>query len=285
MTFWQKALSLVSGKKKPEKEVHATKKVEIKPIPKKIKKKAVKKPKTIKKITKKTVKTVKQVKKIIKKKPFLTVKKSKVISKRKIVRKRAKKPVSKLPLRPKVELIEEKLPKKRALALLNEPEVIEFITQTAGEEGAKMYKHLVTVGTDIDEYTLADKVQLQINYARSLLYKLYDHKLVSFYRERDKKKGWFIYYWKAHPEKLKYILIRKKEEKIENLQKELLKQHESFSCQNCNKNFEYSKAIENMFFCDTCGNQLAAIDLSDVKTKINLEIDKLKQQIGEIKKI
>ncbi|MDD5181975.1 MAG: hypothetical protein PHC66_02270 [Candidatus Nanoarchaeia archaeon] len=284
MTFWQKALSLVSGKKEPIKHGESVNKIKKKPFSKKSKKKIVKTPKKLKKILKIHKKTVKKVKKITKKKAVLQ--KAKAFSKKKIVKKHAKKKqAKKIPLKPRVALIEEKLPKKRALALLEEPEVVEFITATAGEEGYKMYKHLVNVGTDIDEYTLADKAQLQINYARSLLYKLYDHKLVSFFRERDKKKGWFIYYWKAHPEKLKYILIRKKEEKIEKLDKEMLKQHDSFFCQNCNKNFEYTEAIENMFFCNSCGNQLAAINITEVKKKIQQEIEKLRSEIAEIKKI
>lgn len=305
MGFLDNALRLVAGTpKKPREALKLKAKKHVIS-----KKKSVKKTKTIRKSLKnadkakktktkviapmkkkpaKSKKTLKKIKKIKPKKlPEKKINKSSKHVQKKPARKHAKKSKSKKKslIKVKVELIEEKLPRKRALALIKEPEVIEFIMETAGEDGYKTYEFLVDFGKEIDEYSLADKVQLQINYARSLLYKLYDYKLVSFFRERDKKKGWFIYSWNAHPEKLKYILIKKKEEKIEKFEKEMLKQQDSFNCPNCGKNFEYTEAIENMFFCSVCGSQLEAVNVSEIKKKLQKEIDAIKKEIAELKKI
>ena len=65
----------------------------------------------------------------------------------------------------------------------------------------------------INEFTLAKKMDLTINQVRNLLYKLADYDLVSSIREKDKKKGWYTYFWKIESLKclefLRGILIKK----------------------------------------------------------------------------
>lgn len=281
-----------------------------KPSAKSIRKTRKAKPKTKKKAAKKPKrKTVKRkpvrrkTKRIIRKKPKRTVRKKSKLKKRKAVKKRIrkgpvkkkskkktkrktkKKAAKKAPKKPLIIPLEAKISKRRALTLLKEPEVVEFINENAGEEGYKIYDYLVRVGKEVDEYTLADKVDLQINFVRSLLYKLYEFKLVSFFRERDKKKGWFIYSWEAHPEKLKYILIKRKEDKIAKLKEKMKISEDSFYCENCDKTVTYSHAMETMFFCDSCGGHLVAMNSLDVKRKIEHEIEKIKKQIKVIEKI
>lgn len=271
----------IPKKKKPIKKVK-----KLKPTKKRAMKKVYPKKKVVK-VIKKKKKNILKVKKAKPKQPKQKIKKKilKKLKKTVKVKKKKKKEKKKIPKKPLTIPLEIKISKARTLKLIKEKEALEFIIEKAGEEGYKVYDYLVNIGKEVDEYTLADKVDLQINFVRSLLYKLYEHKLVSFFRERDKKKGWFIYYWIAHPEKLKYILITKKREKIEKLDHQLKISEDSFFCENCNKTVDYSNAMETMFFCDRCGSHLTAMNSMDVKTKINKEIEKLKKQIAEIEKI
>jgi transcription factor E len=247
--------------------------------PKKFKPKPVKRIKRVKPRIKKTMKKARPQKLV--RKPAKKTKIKPKISKK--VVKKEKKP--KPPKKPLTIPLEAKISKARTLKLINEPEVMKFIKEHTGEEGYVVYDFLVKIGRDVDEYTLADKVNLQINFVRSLLYKLYAHKLVSFFRERDKKKGWFIYSWEAHPEKLKYILVRTKEQKIENLEKKLKISEDSFYCEKCDKTSDYAHAMETMFFCDSCGGHLIAMNSIDVKEKVERQIKALRNEIEEIKKI
>jgi len=48
---------------------------------------------------------------------------------------------------------------------------------------------------DVNEFLIAKKLELTINQARNILYKLSDYGLVSFIRKKDKRKGWYIYFW------------------------------------------------------------------------------------------
>ena len=49
----------------------------------------------------------------------------------------------------------------------------------------------------LNEFLIAKKMDLTINQVRNLLYRLSDHGLVSSMRKKDKKKGWYTYFWKV----------------------------------------------------------------------------------------
>ena len=48
----------------------------------------------------------------------------------------------------------------------------------------------------VNEFTIAKKLDITINQTRNILYKLSDQALVSSIRKKDKKKGWYTYFWK-----------------------------------------------------------------------------------------
>ena len=118
-----------------------------------------------------------------------------------------------------------------------------------------------------------------------MLYKLYEYKLVSFSRERDKKKGWFIYSWIAHPDRLKELLIRKKDEEIIKLRKKALDVQQVFYCKRCDKSYSYAKAMEYMFFCPSCGGELIALESSELRKKIDEKIEKIQREKKEIESL
>ena len=274
------------NKKKPEQRSIKKKTVKKKKVVKKktVKKKPVKKKPEKKKKAKKNLskdqvtKPKKRPKKILKKKTLKKKKvgKGKTKAKKKRPRKKAKKPEIKPP---------KPFSRARSLKLIKYPEAQNFIFHLAGEDGLKIFTELLRVNAEIDEFTLAEKAGLQINYARSLLYKLYNEKLVTFSRERDKKKGWFIYSWKSFPKKIKEILLREKEKEIQDLRRKQAEAQDNFTCEGCEKHFEYTNALENMFFCDTCGGKLKAITSKDVKDRLEKEILGLKKDIKAVSKL
>ena len=48
----------------------------------------------------------------------------------------------------------------------------------------------------VNEFIIAKKLDITINQTRNILYKLSDKGLVSSIRKKDKKKGWYTYFWK-----------------------------------------------------------------------------------------
>ncbi len=180
---------------------------------------------------------------------------------------------------------EKKLSKKRMGELLRREDIKELIHEIADEKGYKLFKHLVEQGKEINEFKLAEKVGVQINRTRSFLYRLYERNLVSFSRERDKEKGWFIYSWKADMAKLKEMILNKKDEEIARLKRIEMEAQQFFRCKSCEKDFSYVEAMESTFFCPVCGDYLEAIETDEMHKEIKNKIDEIIKDKKEIEEI
>src|SRR5260370_27810372 len=70
-----------------------------------------------------------------------------------------------------------------------------------GEEAIKVVKALYAAGVTTDD-GIANQANVRLNTARKILYKLYDHALVTCTRSRDETTGWFIYHCTLQPDKI-----------------------------------------------------------------------------------
>jgi len=113
---------------------------------------------------------------------------------------------------------------------------------------------------DISEFKIADKLQLTVNQARNILYKLYAHSIVSFIRKKDRQKGWFVYYYTLNVPKSLEKLIELKKKEIENLKHQLSSRENKnfFRCESCNVELNEETALLHDFLCPECGVLLKA---------------------------
>lgn len=151
----------------------------------------------------------------------------------------------------------------------------------------------------INEFIIAKKLDLTINQARNILYKISDHGLVSSIRKKDKKKGWYTYFWKI--EVLKSLeFLRELVLKNLNQLKNQIKSRETkrfYTCERCNIEFNEENAMLHDFSCNECGEVFSVKDNEKVlkefkrneerlenKLKvINNEIDIEKEKLDKIK--
>jgi len=145
---------------------------------------------------------------------------------------------------------------------------------------------------DVNEFLIAKKMELTINQTRNILYKLSAEGLVSFTRKKDKRKGWYIYYWTLNTEK---CLIKLKEmwlKKIDDL-KHLLRSRESkrfYICKPCNIEVSEETALDHNFTCEECSEVYELADntraIKETKTKIaktDKELEIIKNELEIIK--
>ena len=107
---------------------------------------------------------------------------------------------------------------------------------------------------DVNEFAMAKKLNLTINQTRNILYKLSDYGLVSFTRKKDKRKGWYIYFWTLDAyESLKLLEenLRKKLEKFEEQSKNR-KENRYYVCNTCSIEVNEETALANNFICTEC---------------------------------
>ena len=84
--------------------------------------------------------------------------------------------------------------------------VEQVVTDVAGEDVIPLIKQLKNK-KNVSEFKLAEALELEVNLVRNMLYRLYHANLVSFTRRKDKKKGWYIYYWTFRIKQIKYVAL------------------------------------------------------------------------------
>jgi transcription initiation factor TFIIE subunit alpha len=152
-----------------------------------------------------------------------------------------------------------------------------------GEEGTEIVRLLSNV-EEITVEELAEKTGIQINEIRKLLYKFYNHSLVTSRRFRDKETGWFIFQWSLQPklveafvQGMKHKILRKLEERFEH---EV--QHEFYHCglATCLR-ITFEDAMETVFHCPFCDGSLNHVDNNEIIHFLKLKIEELEEDIGE----
>jgi len=140
-----------------------------------------------------------------------------------------------------------------------EAKIVELLKDIESEDAMPIINFMINK-RHVSEFKLADKLQISINHVRNLLYKLNNFNLVTYIRKKDKKKGWFIYYWTFHLREALSVLSSFKDRKIEDI-KEKLKEEEStlyFSCPSKCIRVNVESALESNFKCVECGKVLKA---------------------------
>ena len=162
----------------------------------------------------------------------------------------------------------------------------ELVKQLVGSKAIPLVR-LIKEKDNIGEFKLAEKLKLTVNQIRTLLYDLSSHSLVSFTRKKDKKKGWYNYFWSFKNRRAVELLLVIKKEMLEALKKRLNVESTDafFKCPSGCVRMTLESAMEVRFKCMECGNLL-----QEQKTYVNIEntnkeISKIEQELAELEKL
>jgi transcription initiation factor TFIIE subunit alpha len=155
----------------------------------------------------------------------------------------------------------------------------QVIVEVAGEDVLPLIKSLKNK-KNISEFKLAEKIKQEVNTTRNMLYRLFDVNLVSFIRRKDKKKGWYIYYWTFEPRKIKYLFQKLKKEKLEKLKERLKREKSSnfFECHNKCIRLDFDQATNFGFKCPECGEILYQEDNAEKIKDLEKDIKELEKE-------
>ncbi len=152
-----------------------------------------------------------------------------------------------------------------------------------GEEAISVVRALAQAGTTTDD-VIATQANVRLNTARRVLYKLYDHALVTVVRSRDEKTGWFIYHWKLQPDQLDAFVRSRKKKALEKIRQrlEFEKAHSFFMCKGClTIRVTFEEAMESAFRCGGCSDQLISEDNSKTIEVLEDSARKLEFELAE----
>jgi len=168
------------------------------------------------------------------------------------------------------------------LAVLDE-ELIKVARLFGGDEAVAVVNILKKKIEATDE-VLANDSNVRLNTVRKILYKLYDHGLVTATRVRDEKTGWFIFYWKLQTDQLDAFIRSRKRRVLEKLKQKLdyERNHSFFVCKKCGDvRVTFEEAMESSFRCSKCGGQLESSDNAPVVEFLEKRIKQIEEELKQ----
>ena len=133
----------------------------------------------------------------------------------------------------------------------------------------------------VNEFLIAKKLGLTINQTRNILYKLSDFGLVSFIRKKDKRKGWYIYFWTLNIFQSLNLLEQNLKEELVKLENQLKERKEKryYYCKTCSIEVSEEVALLNNFICSECEQVYNLSNNQEVIENLERNIIKLKKDI------
>jgi len=172
----------------------------------------------------------------------------------------------------------DKKEKEQVFNLINE-----LVKKIAGKN-SDVITSLLFDKKNIDEFKLADKLKLTINQVRNILYKLLNYNILTSIRKKDKRKGWYIYFWTLETEKALLALKKIKQKEIDTLnsliKNRLIKCY--YSCPNECIELSAETALQNEFACPECGSLLQPSDEDKKVKEIETRMESMKKELQKI---
>ena len=154
------------------------------------------------------------------------------------------------------------------------------LLETVGEEGLDVVQCLLE-HEETDE-KISEETGLRLNTVRKILYKLYDYRLASYVRTKDKEIGWYTYTWKLDLTRMDDILMIRKNHILNELHKRLdfERNHVFFLCSNEAMKYSFDMATETGFKCPTCSSALEYVDNQQNVTELENRIKKIEKELN-----
>ena len=137
--------------------------------------------------------------------------------------------------------------------------VYDIIAESTGEDCLPIVRFL-NGKKNITEFQIADAVKSEVNQIRSILYRLQTHNLVTYFRKKDREKGWYMSYWTLNPDAATDVETDMRKREVEILKERLEREEKNrdlfYICPNMCARFEFAKAVEIEYRCPECGSIL-----------------------------
>ncbi len=161
---------------------------------------------------------------------------------------------------------------------LTEDKIYDTVREVVGEDTIPVIRYLKDK-KNISDFKIAEDVDKDIHEIRNILYRLYNHNLVSYYRKKDRQKGWYISYWTFNRQKVHDVLKNLHSTKLDKFSARLKVEEEHignfYLCPNACIRVGFERAVDLEYRCPECGSVLNHQD--NTKT-----IDFLRQQIDRL---
>jgi transcription initiation factor TFIIE subunit alpha len=167
-------------------------------------------------------------------------------------------------------------------SVLGDSEAQQFLQEILGDEGMDVVSYLMDQEATDEE--LSEQIGIKLNIVRKVLYRLYDYRLASYTRTKDKTIGWYIYTWKLDLQRIYDILTERKQRILDELTKKLEFETTNifFCCKSDNYKVPFDLASEYGFKCPQCQGEMEHLDNQNIVVSLEEEINRLRKEIGNV---
>ncbi|MFH1182380.1 MAG: transcription factor [Candidatus Woesearchaeota archaeon] len=155
------------------------------------------------------------------------------------------------------------------------------IKDSTGEDVIPVVKYLKD-RKNISEFQIASNIKMEVNTIRNALYRLQTNNLVTYFRKKDRVKGWYISYWSFNPEGVNYVEMAMQRNKLSELRERLHKEEKHkglfYICPGFCTRVEFEKAAELEFKCPECGKVLQEQDNSKTIETLRAKIKEVEME-------
>lgn len=144
---------------------------------------------------------------------------------------------------------------------INKELIHDVVRELVGEDAIPAIEYLIGK-ENVSEFIVAEDLDIEIHEMRNILYRCYEHNILTFNRKKDKKKGWYICYWNFNREHIPHLAEKITRNKLKSL-KQRLEREESgqfFMCKNACTRMEFDIAVEYSFHCPECNHVMQQQD-------------------------
>lgn len=166
----------------------------------------------------------------------------------------------------------------------------ELMLKIAGKGSEKIVEVLFNK-KNVNEFKIAEKLKMTINQVRNILYKMSLAGIVSAIKKKDKKRGWYIFFWTLDNLKALELLKKIKQKEIEELEKKERSYGTKnyYYCEEDNIEMSEETALHHNFLCPECGKLLQPLkrknkEIESKKRKLIRELSSIKEEIENLKK-
>ncbi len=162
--------------------------------------------------------------------------------------------------------------------------LVQILSEIGGENCVKVAEELYNIHKDeITDEELAAICDINKNVVRKILYILAENKLSDFRKEKEKKKNWWIYYWRDNFDNMRNFVKAKREQVLEklSLRMEYEENNVFHRCVNdeCHYLAPFEEAMEIDFRCPNCESNLDHFENMQVKEFLKEQIAFLRENI------
>jgi len=161
-------------------------------------------------------------------------------------------------------------------------EVVSIVVGKSAEEIAD----ILNTTKHVNEFVISTKLDITINQTRNILYKLSDFGLVSHIRKKDKKKGWYTYFWKIEVLRALEFLKEEKLKKLGQINNQIYSRQtqEFYVCERCNIEATEENALLQDFTCPECGEVFTRKDNIKLIKELKKNADRINSETALIDK-